>query len=662
MKTIAMVLTITAALSLLGAARPLSVGVPDGSGNVTITIGGTGTQNQTLIAAWANGDKGNDPLDWTEYADAGTVAPSDTSKTFQIPAAWRAKSGAVRFFLMSGEKPYGKRFDYITRPVSNNTTVLVNGGLYIDTGIVPDSTLDLTVKLRADYMQTGWTGDSIAPFGVAGAVYVFPYKDYNHAYYYDFFGAKSTTASESGTGYGAGILRANHPNIFGDYPPRNAAVHEFRLNRSGLYIDGYRHLAFDQSTITGSTTHKLFLFDRSNGSMSAAMPCSIYGATIVTNGVLAAELVPVAAPSGYVEMWDRVTRSWRGRSGSQKDSLRFIAGNDIGPYPPDCGSVETVSDVICFGPKISVASPDFDAKTIDIALSSGHGAGMLVVVAGAADEGEEFASWSTNSLVQYVAANVDAVTFAIPDEWIHNHYNIRFAWKTTAGLPYDYEVAHLHSDADSQQHIFATETPPTTNTTIRVNAKTAYNVCPFGINGAYTLFIGQKSANTLIYYVFFQNGNNMGNTLNGSFTCANPDSFVAQFHDWQLGPGGVFVDDLETPKVSLSDYVPWSADFTVGVSLPFRTSGRKNSSIDTGKTGHVDVRYAKIWEGDELFRDFVPCVSGGVAGFYDNVRGTFYPSTTDKPFDAGAPVVADGDILSWSDVRSLRNGLAIFVR
>ena len=161
MKNSFLLMSVATASALFGAARPLSVGAPDGSGNVTVTIGGTGTGDQALIAAWANGDKGDNPLDWTEYADAGTIAPDCTSTNFTIPAAWRAKSGAVRFFLMSGTKPYGVRYDYITRP---NCT---DGGLYINTGIVPDSTLDITVKSQA----SGFSNGSSASFGISGIVY-----------------------------------------------------------------------------------------------------------------------------------------------------------------------------------------------------------------------------------------------------------------------------------------------------------------------------------------------------------------------------------------------------------------------------------------------------------------------------------------------------------
>ena len=638
MKALTFLVSVVFAFAELASARPLTVGAPDGSGNVSITIGGTGAQNQTLIAAWANGDKGNDPLDWTEYADAGTVAPSDTSKTFQIPAAWRAKSGAVRFFLMSGEKPYGKRFDYITRPNCDD------GGLYIDTLIKPDSTLDITVRLRSDYMSTG---SAMAPFGISGLVYIFPFKDYDNAYYYDFFGAKNTTSGDTGSGYGTGILRAKHENVFGERPPRDSEIHEFRLNRKGLYIDGYRHLNFIQSEITGSNTgnKSIWLFDRNGSARAAGTTCSIYGATIVTNGVLAAELVPVAAPSGYVEMWDRVTRSWRGRSGSQSGLLVFIAGNDIGPYPPDCGSVECVSSVLNFGPLISVSSPDFSANTIDVALSAGHGTGLLLAVADADDEGEVFSNWATNTLVQDVSAEVDEVTFALPREWVRNNYKVRFAWKTTDDLPYDgYEVANLRSDGTGTAH-FRSGIVPTTNTTISVMAKVANDVCPFGLTSHFYLFQNSKT----VWAGFFGKS--------GSAAISD-NNFVNTVHEWTLGPAGASIDGVDM-GIDLSGFSE-QPKVNTQIPIPFRMNYENGGAV--GKTGNITIFGAKIWKADEIVRDFIPCVTNGVPVFYDRVRGEYYGSRTAAPFVAGAPVVADGDILSWSEVRSLRKGFAIIFR
>jgi len=633
MKALTLLASAVFAFSAFADARPLTVGAPDGSGNVTITIGGTGTQNQTLIAAWANGDKGNDPLDWTEYADAGTVAPSDASKTFQIPAAWRAKSGAVRFFLMSGEKPYGKRFDFVTRPV-----VAVDGDIFVNTSIYPDSTLDITVKWQSDYMS----GDpSMCPFGFtrsnSAAVFIFPASA--NAYWFDFFGAKATTSDNK--------LGTSNKNVFGDNPPHDTQPHEFRMNRTGICIDGYQHLAFDQSTITMGKSEQdpIVLFGRYGSFKQVNTSCSIYYAIIATNGVPAREYVPCQKTDGTVTLYDRVTKTFA-NIGGKLEGRHLDAGTDIGPYPSDCGSVESFSAAVNLAPTISISSPDFGAKTIDVALSSGHDAGILLAVAGTNSQRAAFSEWTTNAVVQKVAANVDAVTVSLPGDWIRNHYNIRFAWKSLAGLPYDYEVANLDSDGTGKAHIL-TGCKPTTNTAISVTAKADINVCTFGVATYFHMFL---NSNNKFYYGFF------GNTNLGA-DCNDVPGFVSQYHEWRLGPSGASIDD--TTYGSFSSATP-TEDVQTKIIIPFRA----NYSTQTlsNKEGDVSVKGAKIWEGDILVRDFIPCVTNGVPVFYDRVRGEYYGSRTATPFVAGAPVVADGDIISWSEVRSLRKGFAIIFR
>ena len=626
--TTKIILSVMTSAVLTGAvfadARSVTVGSPDEDGRVTVTIGGEGTRIQTLIAAWANGDKGNDPLDWTEYADAGTVTPTDTSKTFQIPDAWRAKSGAVKFFLMSDEKPYGKRYDYITRPDC------ADGGLYIDTGIKPDSTLDISVKLKSDYMSSA---AKMCPFGINSVVFIMPKSETE--YFYVFFGAKETTAN--------GIMNEDCRNVFGDAPPHDANPHTFRLNREGLFIDGYRHLAFDSSKINAEmvATLPVTLFDRNGSFKQDGTTCSIYGATLSTNGILACDLVPVATKNGTILMWDRVTRGYKGPAGSQKDTLFFVAGNDIGPYPSDCGEVESVSDAVHFAPAISMSSPDYGTKTVAVALSSGHDAGLLLAVAGLEDAGTVFSNWTTNALVQKVAADVDEVTFALPADWIRNHYNIRFAWKSIADQPYDYAVEELVSTGEAY---IRTGWIPTTDTAISVTAKTASDVCAFGITGCFFAF---QTGNN-IYWSFF--GNSSQASCDGT-------TFPSSHHEWRLGPSGAFVDGTTLATFDSAT----ESNLTANIMLPFRTD-MESKWLSPDKTGDASVKSAKIWEGDILVRDFVPCVTNGIPVFYDVVRGGYYGSWTETPFVAGAPVVADGDILSWSNVRELRKGLVIAFR
>ena len=647
MKNSFLLMSVATASALFGAARPLSVGAPDGSGNVTVTIGGTGTGDQALIAAWANGDKGDNPLDWTEYADAGTIAPDCTSTNFTIPAAWRAKSGAVRFFLMSGTKPYGVRYDYITRP---NCT---DGGLYINTGIVPDSTLDITVKSQA----SGFSNGTSASFGISGIVYFIGAAGTKlvNDIYFGFFGASNSRDPTMESRIGAGDT-----NVFGEKPPKdNDNPHTFRLCRDGIFIDGYQHHGpFNQSQLTKTTTSTITLFGRNGSWKQAGTTCSVYSAIIITNGVLAGDFIPAMTPSSRkVAMWNRVTGEWKAPAGSQRDTLDFIPGNDIGPYPPDCGTVESVSAAVMLAPTITVTARNTPNRTVTLGLGTNHDAGLLFAVADAADEGTAFSAWTTNVFIQKVAADTETVTASLPDAWWRNKYQVRFAWKSLAGLPYDREVAYIHADNNGGTNFCRTGWIPTTNTTIRVNAKTDPNTCSFGIEGLLFVFPGFANQK-IVNYGFFRKPN--GTTYSSSYTIGDISTFVEDFHVLQIGPGGVFIDDLTTFKATLSGYVP--TNVTANICLPFRAKSFTNHTGIT-KDGNADVKFAKIWEGDVLVRDFVPCVKDDVPGFYDKVKDAFYPSVTSKPFVAGDMVMpADGDLVGWSSTCSLATGFQIIFR
>lgn len=76
-----------AACSVHGAVRTLSVGELKADGRVTVTFAGSAAADQALLAGWASGDRGTQATAWTEFAHVGTVLPTDTEKTFEIPAA-----------------------------------------------------------------------------------------------------------------------------------------------------------------------------------------------------------------------------------------------------------------------------------------------------------------------------------------------------------------------------------------------------------------------------------------------------------------------------------------------------------------------------------------------------------------------------------------------
>ena len=631
MKKIAMLMALVSGVAL-AASEGLVSSVPGDDWKVTVTINQTASSTRQLIAAWANADKGSNPIDWTEYADAGHVASGETSKVFEVPEKWRGKSGAIRFFLMSKTPPYASRFDFVTRPV-----VAEDGDAFVNTTICPDDKLDIRVKFRSDYMSGS---PAMCPFGISSTVYIMPYAKPNNdskmLYWFDFFGAKGTTEN--------GILDTSHTNVFGDAPPRDKNPHEFRLCSEGLYIDGYRHLAFDQSKITGSTDKQLTLFGRYNSWKQKGTSCSIYYAIIQTNGVPAREYVPCQKTDGMITLYDRVTESFANIAGNATDR-HLEAGNDVGPHPSDCGDVVCVSDAVGIAPSISLAKTTGDSRSITVSISGVYDDGLLFAFADTADKGTEVSSWEKNLLVQKVASGTGSVTVDLPADWWRNKYNVRFAWKSLAGMPYDYEVDRLDSDGEGKAHIM-TGWKPTINTSISVTAKARRGVCTFGVATYFTLFLNTDG---YVYWGFFGN--------KGSVNLSNVGEFVSQYHEWRLGPDGASIDKMQL--ATFSEATP-ASDLESQITLPFRINYAKPTLSD--KEGEVSVKGAKIWEGDVLVRDFVPCVKNGTAGFYDRVRGLFYESRFDAEFAAGSAIVSDGDMLSLSESRILRNGTVVVFR
>jgi hypothetical protein len=117
---------------------------------------------------------------------------------------------------------------------------------------------------------------------------------------------------------------------------------------------------------------------------------------------------------------------------------------------------------------------------------------------------------------------------------------------------------------------------------------------------------------------------------------------------------------MEEPKATLSGYLP-RPGLTANICIPHRANWISEDNV-VDKCGPVDVRSARVWEGDELVRDFTPCVKNGAAGFYDSVLGEFYASRTSKPFAAGEMTLCDGDFVSWSDAKRLETGFCFSIR
>ena len=310
---------------------------------LSISAAEAGDGEKALIATWAPGDIGSVATNAHETAYVGAVAVAETEKTFTIPAAWRGKTGVVRFFLMSGIPPYDERLASLRS---------VSSGPYIDTGFVPTVNSDIRVTAR-------YPG-KMAPFGISGECYLFNISSSSEMdnWYCGFMG-------DSGSGL---------------HTPRSVAVREHWLNATGAYLDGMCLVAFDPTKLTGATSNTLTLFARKNDGSAVAEKqgdCTIYSAQLREGDALVHDYVP-CRKNGVATMYDRATRTFCTVSGNGA----FTAGEALGPAPEDCGDVESVSDAIAIAPTLTVTAIDRQEGTMTVAIGGAHGAGVLYMVGG----------------------------------------------------------------------------------------------------------------------------------------------------------------------------------------------------------------------------------------------------------------------------------------
>ena len=560
---------------------------------LAISAAEAGDGAKALVAAWSSFDIGNDVANANATLYIGAVATAETEKLFTIPAEWREKAGFVRFYLMATLPPYDARLASLRSKTA---------GPYIETGFVPTSDSDIRVK--------AYYPGEVAPFGVAGKCNLFTNMDSANErveYFTGFFGEGSSTTSA----------------------PRGTKPHEYWLNNTGAHVDGVCYVAYDPSKVTGSTTSTMTLFARKNenGGVSKQGDCTIYWAQIRNDGTLIHDYIP-CVKNNVATLYDRVT----GTTSTVSGSGSFTAGDEIGPDATDCGGVESASAALVFGPALAVESISYGTAEVAVSIAGAHDEGVLYAVADTADQGTTASGWANVAFVGKVAADASSVTATLPGDWFASSYQVRFIWRSAEDFPYDREVEWLSSSGSAWAD---SDVIPTEKTKISLCGKSAVDVALFGLNGYFYIL-----PHTAYYYGFFGIG--------GSF--AVDDSIrPADFHTFVLGPNGVEIDGVQKADfvVSTTSYTK----MTKGCSIFFR----RNGDVVEKNNGNAWIKSAKFWEEGRLIRDFTPCVSNGVACFYDRVHGNFVKSKNASAFAAGETVsaIADEEAVTWSGVVGL---------
>lgn len=216
----------------------------------------------------------------------------------------------------SGEFTAGPRKDepwYFVEHIQSS------GGQYIDTGIVPDQ--NTTFRAVYEYMSVvSGVGSAAQCDMIAGVASGGSYYPVSLNYDYRNQGANVVKyeryVTPGGTQYAAHSTRARHMLVFNDASRR-------------LFVDGSYLGTF--GTFSKTVTRSCYLFaSNANGSPDHYAAARNYGCEFVTNGTLAASLVPAVDASGVVCMHDDCS----GSNLYNKGTGAFTAGRIVSPVVP----------------------------------------------------------------------------------------------------------------------------------------------------------------------------------------------------------------------------------------------------------------------------------------------------------------------------------------
>ena len=187
---------------------------------------------------------------------------------------------------------------------------------------------------------------------------------------------------------------------------------------------------------------------------------------------------------------------------------------------------------------------------------------------------------------------------------------------STGGLPAGYTACEYIQFSGAQQ--FDTGIVPTYNTTIEItftressDAKYMYGVRNSDNSASVTAYLSSSGS-----WRF-------GNTYRNLTVSQNAK------HTAVVDSSGIVMDGKQNYYGATVKSFTANATLTVGASRG--TSGALGSSQFVGKL------YAlKLWDGDELLREFMPCINtAGVYGMWENVQRVFVPSSTATGFTGG---------------------------
>lgn len=167
------------------------------------------------------------------------------------------------------------------------------------------------------------------------------------------------------------------------------------------------------------------------------------------------------------------------------------------------------------------------------------------------------------------------------------------------------------------------------NSNIEINAK----LTATQRNKTYYLFGSSIENNRYMIAVGSFTNKYLADFVSNSYRIeSSVSAFDGKFHTHKVTNLSYYIDEILQGSKSSSTFTNTSSAYIFDV--------RDRGTSSTLGTQSWKIKYCKIWDGDNLIRNFIPCKnSSNIAGLYDTVNGVFYTNAGTGTFTAGAEIV-----------------------
>lgn len=472
------------------------------------------------------------------------------------------------------------------------------GGQYIKTGVCPVAGQATSVEVKYQYLT------------VAAENWLFGYWE-----------------GLSGD-YGTAIGMANNANVIVDrlrvnatagyYGQSNTDVHELLFNTAdGTFLDDRtERLTPDLAGVTESKSdanHEYYLFGRNTRTTGATdsykwcAHATVYSCKISVGGELKRDYVPCRRlKDGVAGLYDLVGGAFCPPDGGDA----FVAGKEAGekPFTITVSSAKWVSESEGPLPEVRTAAGAVLTRGSDYTLS------WLKC------DDEKHAYVIVTGQGAYAGSNQAA------------HYSLL---TPAAAVPAEYRpVRRAYSDGGANGAYLKTGLHPDGQRSLEIHMKYRFNTQPRKADDSSWIFgcmddtPGVSVGLQIGYY-------SMKLRLRaGSKASYCVDGFQTGDHEIRFNaPTGTYVDDMTTPATlvdgdtSIAGVVDQGTYDGAEYYLLARQEKYQTRVYVEPCAG--SVYFARIWQGGELVRDYVPCerLKDGAVGFYDLVTGDFGTSS-----------------------------------